>query len=307
MAREITIAAVQLPSDPSGASNADKRAANFREAVHWLEQAGQRGADVACLGEHFNTMGIDITRDNLWAELHGAVEETVDQLGAVARRRCMAVIAPVWGLLNGIPSNAALVLDRAGVLVGAYRKVHPTQAECALGIVPGDSWPVFSLGFGTIGVQICHDNSFSESARCLALNGAEIIFWPHVMSGWGDELMNVMLRSPAIYNGVIHVPICYGCGLDQAWRPGMLIGHSSVIAPDGISLADAGRYPGLALARVDLDRPRLAHSFTREGDQIWRSEMLTDRRPDIYAPIVRPAARPVPLASRAAVGPETAQ
>jgi N-carbamoylputrescine amidase len=298
--REITIAAVQLPSASPGGSNADKRTANFHAAVSALEEAGQRGVEVACLGETFNTTGITITRETLGQVIDGAVELAVELLSPVARRHHMVVIAPVLGLLEGVASNAALVLDRSGKLAGAYCKVHPTQAERALGVVPGNRWPVFDLGFGGFGIQICHDNSFSESARCLALNGAEIIFWPHVMSGWGDELMGVMLRAPAIYNGVVHVPVCYGCRPDQAWRPGMLIGHSSIIAPDGITLADAGRYPGLAVARVDLDRPRLAHSFTREGDHHWRDEMLADRRPDLYLPITRAAAQPAALATLAA-------
>ena len=307
MAREITIAAVQLPSDPPGSSNAEMRAANFRAAVAGTEEAGQRDVDVACLGESFNTMGITVTRENLVAEIDGAVELAIELLGPVARLHNMVVIAPVSGLLDGVARNAALVIDRTGKLVGAYCKVHPTRAECALGIVPGGRWPVFDLGFGGFGIQICHDNSFSESARCLALKGAEIIFWPHVMSGWGDELMSVMLRAPALYNGVVHVPVCYGGRPDQAWRPGMLIGHSSIIAPDGISLADAGRYPGLAVARVDLDRPRLAHSFTREGDHPWRDEMLADRRPELYEPIVgaalQPATLPPPAAARQPVVP----
>ena len=136
--------------------------------------------------------------------------------------------------------------------------------ERDLGIVPGESWPVFELDFGRIGVQICHDNSFPESARCLTLNGAEIIFWPHVMSGWGGEFMDILLRSPAIHNGIYHVPVCFGNQPGTAWRPGMLIGRSSIIGPDGTICADAGRYPGIAMAWIDLDAPRVWRMILRE-------------------------------------------
>ena len=288
MTRKVRIAAVQLPSYQNGQTNAEKWQENLKAAENWLEKAGRSGADIACLGEHYNAMGQEITAENLLKEIHGIVEETVERLGAAARRFHMYLIAPVWGSLDGIPSNAALLLDRDGCYVGAYRKVHPTSMERELGLVPGDSWPTFNLDFGCIGIQICHDNSFPESARSLALNGAELIFWPHVMSGWGGEFMSVLMRSPAIYNGIHHIPVSFGCEPDRSWRPGMLIGHTSIIAPDGIVIADAGRYPGVASAEIDLDRPRIAHDFTRAGDHIWRADMLNDRRPDTYQPITRP-------------------
>jgi predicted amidohydrolase len=287
MTREVTIGAVQLPIFRRGSTNAEKMAENFHLAEHWLDQAGQRGANVASLGEMFNIMALDLTRDTLPSTVADAVEQTITRLGAVARRHHMAVIAPIVGLIDDVPRNVALVLDRDGAHIGSYLKVHCIENERDLGIVPGNAWPVFELDFGTIGVQICHDNSFPESARCLALNGAEVIFWPHVMGGWGGEFMDVLLRAPAIHNGVYHVPVCYGSTPDRAWRPGMMIGRSSVIAPDATIVADAGRYEGIALARLDLDRPRIATNFTRNGDYVWSIDMRNDRRPDTYAPLVR--------------------
>jgi predicted amidohydrolase len=287
MTREVTIAAVQLPAMPSGASNSEICESNFRAAEHWLDQAGQRGADIACLGETFNMLGQSLTPETLRAEIGGILKATLERLGALARRHRMYVIAPVAALIDGAARNSALILSRSGDSMGCFHKVHCTENERALGFVPGNDWCTFELDFGNIGVQICHDNSFPESARCLALNGAEIIFWPHTMSGWGDAFMDVLMRSPAVHNGVYHVPVCFGVDPARAWRPGMLIGHSSVIAPDGLTLADAGRQTGLAVARIDLDLPRIAHDFTRMGDHVWRDDMRKDRRPETYTPITR--------------------
>jgi hypothetical protein len=52
----------------------------------------------------------------------------------------------------------------------------------------------------------------------------------------------------------------------------------------------------MALARVDLDAPRIAADFTRGGDYIWRVDMLNDRRPDTYGPITSPhtSIEPIP-------------
>ncbi len=288
MTREVTVAAVQISAAPAGSTHATIRESNFSAAVYWLDRAGTQDADIACIGETFNILGLNLTRDTLQSELDGVLNETIELLGAIARRHTMYVIAPIAALFDGTPRNAALILDRQGKLDGQYFKVHCTETERVLGIIPGDTWPTFSLDFGKIGVQICHDNSFPESARCLALNEAEIIFWPHTMSGWGDSFMDVLLRSPAVYNGVYHVPVCFGCDPGQAWRPGMLIGHSSIIAPDGIVIADAGRPIGMALSHIDLDLPRIAHDFTRSGEHHWQDDMRTDRRPETYMPITRP-------------------
>jgi len=293
MSRIVKIAAVQLPSQPEGKTNTEKRESNFKAAEIWLTRAGREQADIACLGETFTTLGLDLTPENLVTETTGLFEETLARLGAIAREFRMYLIAPTLILQENQVRNAALLLDRRGELMGQYLKVHCIVNERDLGIVPGEAWPTFALDFGTIGIQICHDNSFPESARCLTLNGAEIIFWPHVMGGWGGEFMDVLLRAPAIHNGIHFVPTCFGCPEDRAWRPGMLIGRSSIIRPDSTIAADAGRHPGIALATIDLDRPRIAADFTRSGDFYWQIDMLNDRRPELYHEIIRPAT-PVP-------------
>ncbi len=295
MKQPIKIAAVQMPWDLPAVGWRERIEVNFAEAERWLVMAGEGGADIACLGETFNTVGVSPEPEEVmeWAaDAEGAVKE---RFGPLARKYGMGVIAPVHAVREGKLRNVALVLSETGELLGGYEKVHCTEKERELGVVPGREWPVFTIKGARVGIQICHDNSFPESARCLTLAGAEILFWPHVMGGWGGEFMDVLLKSPAIHNGIHHVPVCFGCPADRAWRPGMLIGRSSIIGPDGTIHADAGRHPGIACATVDLDAPRLAHWFTRPGDFVFRDDMLNDRRPDAYALLteVRPPRDPV--------------
>ena len=287
MKRPLTIAAVQLPSSAPGKSNAARQRANFALAEEWLNTAGKRGADIACIGETFNVLGARLTRRNTPALIRRAMADTIRRFAPLARRHRMALIIPILALIEGKVRNVAVVFNAKGRVVGHYFKVHCIENERAYGTVPGDTWPVFQVAGARIGIEICHDNSFPESARSLALNGAEVIFWPHVMGGWGGEFMDILLRAPAIHNGVHFVPVCFGCPPDQAWRPGMLIGRSSIIGPDATIIADAGRHPGIALATIDLAAPRVAHCFTRNGDWVWRTDMLNDRRPDTYAPLSR--------------------
>ncbi len=300
MKRPLTIAAVQLPSAAPGRTNAARQRANFDLAAQWLNEAGRRGADIACLGETFNVLGTRLTRRNTPALVRHARAEALRRFAPLARRHRMALIVPVLALVDGLVRNLAVVLDQRGRDCGHYAKVHIIENERDYGTVPGDAWPVFEVAGARIGIQICHDNSFPESARCLALNGAEVIFWPHVMSGWGDVFMDLLLRAPAVHNGVHHVPVCFGCPTDRAWLPGMLLGRSSIIGPDATILADAGRHPGIALTTIDLAAPRVATQFTRPGDWVWQVDMLNDRRPDTYAPFTRPWTRQPPVPAAAA-------
>src|SRR5436190_6153521 len=179
MSREVSIAVIQLPASPHGTTPAEIRASNFAAAEYWLDQAGARGAGIACIGETFNILGMALTPETLPDAIDGVLEEVITRLGVIAHHYGMVIIAPAAVRLDGTPRNAALLLNRSGELDGVFCKVHCTEMERALGIAPGSEWTTFALDFGRVGVQICHDNSFPESARCLALNGAEIVFWTH--------------------------------------------------------------------------------------------------------------------------------
>jgi len=295
MKRLLTIAAVQLPSDAPDKTNTARQHANYDAAEYWLKQAGKRGADIACLGETFNMVGIEKSKRIVFSLTRNAHAETLKRFGPIAKKHRMAIIAPITAIIENLVRNVAIVIDEKGAFAGQYFKVHCIENEKAYGVVPGDTWPVFKVAGARIGIQICHDNSFPESARCLTLNGADVIFWPHLMSGWGGEFMDILLRAPAIHNGIHHVPVSYGCPPERAWMPGMLLGRSSIIGPDATILADAGRHPGIALTTIDLGAPRIAEMFTRPGSWVWKPDMLNDRRPDTYNVFTKPHNRQQPI------------
>jgi predicted amidohydrolase len=301
MARRVTLSAIQpeWPRHDPSLSPQEMKQRNIDDAIRWLEEAGRRGTDIACLPETFTDNGIPARRltasevDALVEDLRGP---TVQRLAAVARRYRMHVVAPMHRREGNAIYNSAVVIDRAGKVAGVYDKVHPTRAEMEgpYRVQPGAAFNVIRLDFGTIGIMICHDNSFVESARCLALNGAEIIFWPHVQSGWGDIVWDITLRSRAIDNGVWLVSSCYSVRGTGAWKPGMMVGRSGIVGQDGFILAEMGRDPGVATCTVDLDDLRQVHSWSREGEFPYRYEYLKDRRPDAYAPITRPKEQGAP-------------
>jgi predicted amidohydrolase len=288
MSRSVVIATLQPPLTPSGEDDAlAAQAERLRVGAALIEEAGRRGATVVCLPENFTTMGLPRGVAGRLAE--GPELPSVMVLAEVAGRYGMTLITGVLRRAAGGCHNSAVVIED-GTVAGIYDKVHPTCEEqrFEVGVIPGKSFPVFNLSWGTVGVLICHDMSFVESARCLALGGAEILFWPHVQSAWGDTAWEAVLRARAIDNGVYVVSSCFSVAEGRAWRPGMMLGRSSIVSPDGTILADAGHHPGMALTTIDLDQPRLAHDFTRHGDHPFKTEMLGDRRPDAYGIITAP-------------------
>ncbi len=290
MTRMITVAALQpmLVVPGAGQDPAEVRAETLRRGAELVEEAGRRGATVACLPEAFPTMGMDGAATARLAEdetLPGLVE-----LMDVAHRYNMTLVVGVHRrAADGQIYNAAAVVEN-GRLAGLYDTVHPTRSEREppLCVTPGPGFSVFSLSWGKAGVLICHDNSFVESAHCLALAGAEVLFWPHAQSAWGDSAWEAVLRARAIDNGVWVVSSCFSVAAGRAWRPGMILGRSSIVAPDGTILADAGYHPGLTMTTIDLDRPRIAHEFCEEGEHPYRTMLLRYRRPAAYNSITTP-------------------
>ncbi|MGE4563858.1 MAG: carbon-nitrogen hydrolase family protein [Victivallaceae bacterium] len=97
--------------------------------------------------------------------------------------------------------NSAIIVGREGELVGKYRKVHLAMVEMENGLIPGSEYPVFDLDFGKVGIMICWDHWFGESARLLRLNGAELLLLP--IAGDGAKLHQTHVwPTRAIDNGI---------------------------------------------------------------------------------------------------------
>ncbi len=292
--RQVRIVTYQLPAEVTGETPAELKRCQVERVLSALHEAGQAGADLACLGETCTTSHLQASPDDRTIFEDALDGPTTRQVSAIAGRYRMNVALPIAAYWRGALHNLVVVLDRGGGVVGVYAKVHPTRVERRRGIVPGSDFPVFRLDFGVVGALICHDLSFVESARVLALRGAEVLIWPTWWSGWGEELCEAVIKSRAIDNGCWLVRVGYGYPSSRAWRPGMQLGRSGVIGPDGVALSSCGRAIGLSIATVDLDAERIAHSFSWTDEGPFRADLLADRRPDTYGALVDPSLIPSP-------------
>lgn len=84
--------------------------------------------------------------------------------------------------------NTAVLFNRSGGYVGKYQKTHLYFPEGLFqGTCPGDEYPVFDLDFGRVGIIICYDFWYAETARIMGLKGADILLFPN--AGHEEKLL----------------------------------------------------------------------------------------------------------------------
>ncbi len=205
-----------------------QRADRIALARKYLEVAGERGSDFALLPELFATKRA--TDQAQAEEVPGGPASSM--MAEEARKWHMYVLGSLYENDGGKIYSIVPLFDREGRLAGKYRKVHLPDYEVLIAEA-GDSFPVFQTDVGTVGALVCWDMQFPESMRCLALQGARVVFWPTMYAG--DE------PTQAIVEGAGdpqqgprgHVEL-------HRSHAGVHIGFGSVIDPEGRILVNGG-------------------------------------------------------------------
>lgn len=173
---------------------------------------------------------------------------TAALLRDLARDRSMTVVAGYAELAPEGCYNAAMLVTPDGALRN-YRKIHLFNREQHV-FLPGDAPPpVFETPAGRIGLMICFDWFFPETARCLALAGADIIAHPsNLVLPWCQQAM--FARS--IENGVFSITANRIGTETRTDRSLAFTGGSQILGPRGETLARAPLdEPALGLATLD--------------------------------------------------------
>jgi len=169
---------------------AEEPAENLDKAVSKIAEAAKNGAQIVCLQELFPSRYFCQTNDKKFFALAEAVPGPATKvLEQAAKANNVVVVASLFEKDGENYYNTACVLDADGKYLGKYRKVHiPDDPENFYSELfyfkPGDlGYPVFATKYAKVGVQVCWDQWFPEGARSLALQGAEVIFYPTAI-GW---------------------------------------------------------------------------------------------------------------------------
>lgn len=204
---------------------------NVREFCRMLELAAKDRPDIVCLPEAITLVGTGLSYTEAAEPVPGP---STQKLSQAAKKSNCYVVAGLLERDGKCVYNSAVLINRAGGLVGKYRKVYLPREEIEGGVTPGDSYPVLDTDFGKVGMMVCYDLQYVDPARAMAAQGAEVILLPI----WGGN--ETLAKARAIENQIYLVT----CGYDIP---------TFVISPLGDILAQASKEKPIISVVVDLD------------------------------------------------------
>jgi predicted amidohydrolase len=191
----------------------------------------------------------------------------------IARDRRMTLVAGLAERDGDRCYNSAVAVGPDG-LIGCYRKVHLFFEE-TLFFSPGDGgFQVWDIGTARIGVMVCFDWFYPESARTLALKGADIICHPSnlVLPYCPDAMVTRCLENRVFSITANRI----GSETRGGKNTLTFIGHSEVVTPRGEILRRAPR------DRADIAVVEIDPSQARNKSVNAYNDLFRDRRPSAY-------------------------
>lgn len=292
--RNVTAAVVQMACTPN-------RAENIQKAETLVRQAAAQGAQIILLPELFELPYFCQERRYASYALATTPAENpaIRQLQPVAAE--LQVVLPVsfYERAGTALYNTVAIIDADGSILGLYRKTHIPDDHFyqeKFYFTPGDTgFRVWNTRYGTIGVGICWDQWFPEAARCMALQGAELLLYPTAIGSepilevdsaphWqrcmqGHAAANLM---PVLAANRIGMEEIHPDSENQQQSSALnFYGTSFLTDGTGAVLGQLGRaQEGVLLAKYDLDE-------LRELRMSWG--VFRDRRPECYGALSSPA------------------
>ena len=174
---KITVAATQMHCTWNKQENVDR-------AEKLIRQAATQGAQVSLIQELFEMPYFCIEIHEPYHDLATTLEEneTFQRFQALAKELNVVLPFSWYERAGQVRFNSVAMIDAGGELLGVYRKTHIPDSDGYLEkyyFSPGDTgFKVWQTKFGNIGVGICWDQWFPETARSMALMGADILLFP---------------------------------------------------------------------------------------------------------------------------------
>src|ERR1035437_6920184 len=258
---ELTVALLQLRSPGADPDRA------LREGERACREAARLGADLALFPEAWQIgyeRGDDPAETRrayaaLATESNGAF---VGHFCELAKELDLAIVVTYLQRGEGDPRNAATVIDRRGRKVLTYAKGHTCDFSTEAALEPGSEFPVAELeladGTVRVGVMICYDREFPESARLLMLGGAEIVLTPNASPLDDDRIGQFRARAFENMVGVAMANYASPDHLAEDREPcnGRSVAYSGICFGTGghleHKLVEAGADEGIFLATFDL-------------------------------------------------------
>ena len=281
---EVTIGVAQMACSDDVSENHDN-------AERLVREAAGKGANVILVQELFEGHYFcqQETAENFARASEADNHPAVQRFSSVARELGVAMPVSFFERHNNAHYNSIAMVDADGSVLGIYRKSHIPDGpgyEEKFYFNPGDTgFKVWETAHGKVGVGICWDQWFPETARCMVLQGAEMLLYPTAI---GVEPQNPGYDSKDHWQTAMRghaaanlVPLAaanrIGTEHPEGGTPMTFYGSSFIADWTGQKVAEAGRDEETVLTHTfDLDKVRQE----RVGWGIFR-----DRRPELYSAI----------------------
>ena len=261
--REVCVASIDL----KGLWPDTTRESRIKKILDRMKSVAGLHPDIICMPELFDTMWVsekltipEVAEDE---KIHGPV---TGRIAEFAKKNNCYVVCPVYTKKGGHYYNSSLLIDRKGIIAGAYNKIHPVKSEILtdssvkdeVGVIPGAlDQPVIETDFGKVGMIICYDANWSDGWDNLRKQGAEIVLFSSAFPG--GRMLNY-----------------------YAWRNNCYIisstgGDARVVDMSGNDLDSSSTFVRYAWANINLEKvnadtwptnERLPDMFNKYGNKI---------------------------------------
>jgi len=248
---------------------------NIDKAISIIEKAD---AELIVLPELFNTSYLFVSIEEVIAVAEEIpAGKTIRALSAIARKKKINIVAGIIEKSQGDLYNSAVLVSPERY-VETYRKVHLFNEE-NLWFKPGNTgFNVFDLGICKVGIMICFDWFFPESARILALKGADIICHPaNLVLPYCQNAMVTRCLENKVYTITANRTGCE----ERSGKRLSYTGKSQIASPDGRILYRAGvQNDEIGIVEIDVQ-------IARNKRVNEHNDIFADRKPEYYQDLIK--------------------
>ena len=225
---------------------------NIDTIICSMKEAAKNGADILLLPECFVT-GYELPMT--YEKSISCDDEVIMKICEVAKEHAIGVVLTTFTKGKRQPQNTAFVINRSGEILMKYSKVHICDFADEKNVEAGTEFKVCDVDGIKIGIMICYDREYPESARMLMLKGAEIILVPN---DCGSMRPRIQALSTRAYENMVGIAMANAngenAGCSCAYSP-ICWDKNGICLDNTIMLADDVT-EGLYYADFDMDAIR---------------------------------------------------
>ena len=282
MQAKVKVAAIQM-------SMSEDKNSNVIKAEKLVREAAAEGANIILLPELFQTLYFCKDMDKKYFQWAKPLEnnQLIQHFASLAKSLHVVLLVSYFEQANQDYFNSLVVIDADGSVMDNYRKTHIPDGpgyEEKFYFKAGDTgFKVYETAYAHIGVGICWDQWFCETARALTLMGAEIIFYPTAIGSEpeiGVDSKEHWQRVQMGHAATNTVPVV------AANRTGKEQGESCELTFYGSSFITD--YTGKKIAEASREKEEIIYGEFDLQENAKQREywaLLKDRRPTMYAKI----------------------